>query len=680
MAGLITQPSIQEVRERANIEEIVGEHVTLRTAGVGSKKGLCPFHDEKSPSFNVRPHHGTYHCFGCGESGDVISFVQRMEHLTFVEAVERLAGRYNVQLQYEEGQRPKDAIDYGSRQRMLQAHALAEGFYADQLRSPEAGEARTFLAAKGFDRSAAATYGVGYAPKGWDALQKFLRTRGFNDQELLRCGLLSEGQRGTYDRFRGRVMWPIRDITGATIGFGARKLFEDDKGPKYLNTPETPIYKKSSVLYGLDLAKKSITGNRRVVVVEGYTDVMAAHLSGVPEAVATCGTAFGDDHVRLVRRLIGDTDRASGIHLATDSVQRGEVIFTFDGDAAGQKAALRAYNDDSKFLAQTYVAVAADGLDPCDLRLQRGDAAVRALIEGRKPLFEFAIHSVLAQVDLDSAEGRIAALRAAAPVVAGIKDNALRGEYARRLSGWLGMDIEEVRRSVGGASKRLAAQQSQPPAYGGGTRGPAPAASGQYSGGQAGHAQSQPGVDPSVAPSANPGANPSMAAVSPRLRDVVDQRDPLAMIEVRALGAVLQLPHVVGTAFDQLPPSTFAVPALRAIAEAVVGSGGVAPLAGQPALISSFMQRLYDSVPHLLHALLGDVMNLPVPARDEAEATEYVRGLLRRLEELALTREITDLRSRLARLQGTDSAEESRQLMQVLVHLDDRKRALRTVN
>ena len=204
------------------------------------------------------------------------------------------------------------------------------------MRGPEAVAGRRFLAERGFDQAAADSFGVGYAPKGWDNLTKHLRGKGFTEAELAVSGLCTQGQRGVYDRFRGRLVWPIRDVTGTTVGFGARRLYEDDQGPKYLNTPDTALYKKSQVLYGLDLAKKNIAAQRQVVVVEGYTDVMAAHLAGIGTAVASCGTAFGEDHVRIVRRLLGDVeDESAGVAFSSRVSRGGEVIFTFDGDEAG---------------------------------------------------------------------------------------------------------------------------------------------------------------------------------------------------------------------------------------------------------------------------------------------------------------------------------------------------------
>ena len=440
MAGRIRDEDIALVRERARIDQVVSEYVTLKSAGGGSLKGLCPFHEERSPSFHVTPSRGMWYCFGCGEGGDLLSFVQKIDHLSFAEAVEKLADKAGVQLQYVDGGASPNK-QQGQRKRLVEAHKKATDFYQAQLVTPEAQTGREFLTQRGFESEICATFSVGYAPKGWDALTNHLRQAGFTDQELLAGGLVSQGNRGIYDRFRGRLVWPIRELGGEVIGFGARKLYDDDEGPKYLNTPETPIYKKSHVLYGLDLAKRLISKEQQAVIVEGYTDVMAAHLAGVGTAVATCGTAFGADHIRVLRRLLMDDDR-----------MRGQVVFTFDGDAAGQKAALRAFEEDQKFVSQTFVAVEPGGLDPCDLRLQKGDAAVRALIESRVPLFEFAIKSVLASYDLNTSEGRIAALQEATPIIRKIRDSALRPEYSRRLAGWLGMDPATVAKAIGGSA------------------------------------------------------------------------------------------------------------------------------------------------------------------------------------------------------------------------------------
>ncbi|WP_313716956.1 DNA primase, partial [Arsenicicoccus bolidensis] len=357
--ALIKPEDIAQVKERTSIEDVVREHVTLRSAGPGSLKGLCPFHDEKTPSFTVRPAVGAYHCFGCGEGGDVIRFVQEVDHLSFVEAVERLAARSGVELRYEDGDAPQRE-PAGKRQRLVEAHRVASEFYAEALLAmPEARAGRDFLRAKGFSGKDCAVFGVGYAPRGGELVTHHLRAKGFNDDEIVTSGLAAQGRRGPYDRFRGRVVWPIRDVTGDTVGFGARRIFDDDRiEAKYLNTSETPIYKKTSVLYGLDLAKRAMARDRQAVIVEGYTDVMACHLAGVEQAVATCGTSFGVDHIKTLRRILRDEAGQSP----------AKVIFTFDGDAAGQKAAMRAFAEDQRWASQSFVAVADAGQDPNELR------------------------------------------------------------------------------------------------------------------------------------------------------------------------------------------------------------------------------------------------------------------------------------------------------------------------
>lgn len=438
MSGRIRDTDVSYVRDHSPIDEVVGDYVQLKSAGGGQKKGLCPFHDEKSPSFHVTPARGYFHCFGCQEGGDVIAFIMKIDHLSFTETIERLASRIGYQLTYEQSSGGSKAPTV-QRSRLLEANSQASLFYQEQLQLPTASHARELLIKRGFDKTASQSFEIGYAPDQWDALSKFLLGKGFSAEELLLAGLTKEGTKGAIDRFRNRLIWPIRDISGDLVGFGARKLAsdEEDTGPKYLNTPETSIYKKSQVLYGLDKAKKEIAKKRQVVIVEGYTDVMAAHLAGIPTAVATCGTAFGDEHIRILRRLLMD-----------DDAFRGEVIFTFDGDAAGQKAALRAFGDDQKFVTQTFVAVEPSGLDPSDLRQEMGDAALRDLIARRVPLFEFAIKSSIKQFDLGNADGRVQALNSAAPLIGKIRDASLRPEYARSLAGWLGMEVEVVMAAV----------------------------------------------------------------------------------------------------------------------------------------------------------------------------------------------------------------------------------------
>ena len=450
-SGRIRDEDVAHVRDSSAIDGVVGDFVQLKSAGGGQKKGLCPFHDEKSPSFHVTPSKGFFHCFGCGVGGDVIAFLMKIDHLSFSESVERLADRMGYTLRYD-----GTNISTGpsiNRSRLVAANLAAMNFYRDALNLPGGAQiGRDFLQKRGFDKAAAQLFGVGYAPDEWDGLYKHLKTLGFSDSELSLAGLTKDGTKGPIDRFRNRLIWPIKDISGDVVGFGARKLASDevDQGPKYLNTSETPIYKKSQILYGLDMAKKEIAKKRQVVIVEGYTDVMAAHLAGITTAVATCGTAFGDDHIRVIRRLLMD-----------DDAFRGEVIFTFDGDAAGQKAALRAFGDDQKFVAQTFVAVEPSGMDPCDLRIASGDAAVRDLIARRVPLFEFAIKSEIAKHDINSAEGRVSALNQVAPLISKIRDASLRPEYARLVAGWLGLEVDIVTSAIKKSGYRQSSSPSE---------------------------------------------------------------------------------------------------------------------------------------------------------------------------------------------------------------------------
>src|ERR1700704_570192 len=447
MAGRIPDRDIAAIRERTRIEDVVGDYVQLRRAGADSLKGLCPFHDEKSPSFHVRPNHGHFHCFGCGEGGDVYAFLQKIEHVSFVEAVELLADRVGYTVTYTGAAATNVQRDRGSRSRLLAANSAAQVFYAAALQSEGAAPGGQYLLDRNFDGQAAARYGCGFAPSGWDSLTKHLLRKGFEFKELDAAGLSREGRRGPMDRFHRRLLWPIRASSGEGIGCGARRIFDDDQmEAKYVNTPETVLYKKSAVLFGIDMAKRDIAKGHQAVVVEGYTDVMAMHLSGVTTAVASCGTAFGDEHLSMLRRLMMD-----------DNFFRGELIYVFDGDAAGRAAAVKAFEGEQNLTGQSFVAVANDGMDPCDLRLKSGDGALRDLVARRTPLFEFVIRTALGDHDLDSAEGRVSALRRCVPMVAKIKDSTLRDEYARQLAGWVGWeDVAQVIGRVRGEAGRPA--------------------------------------------------------------------------------------------------------------------------------------------------------------------------------------------------------------------------------
>jgi DNA primase len=610
VAGRIRDEDIAEVREKARIDDVISAYVALKSAGGGNLKGLCPFHDEKSPSFNVTPARGMYHCFGCGVGGDVIKFVMEMDGLGFSETVERLAEKVGVQLSYEEGgapQRPSGP----QRPRLVEAHKHAAAWYVEQLDTPEAMQARQFLDQRGFDQETAATFGVGFSPRGGDDLVKHLRQQGFRDDELVTSGLAGDNNRGLYDRFRGRLMWPIRDTSGDVIGFGARRIFDDDRiEAKYLNTPETPIYKKSQVLYGIDLARREIGRTSQAVVVEGYTDVMACHVAGVRTAVASCGTAFGEEHGRVIRRLLQDHDEF-----------RGEVIFTFDGDEAGQKAALKAFEGDQSFAGQTYVAVEPSGLDPCDLRLQQGDAAVRELVARRVPLYRFVLGNVVSRYDLDRADGRIDAMRDAARLVTAIRDRSKVDAFARELAGMLGVDPNDVQREVRRAASR--------------------------------------------ASSASP-----VASVVPT-QGLPDARDPRLSLERETLKLVVQHPGAIAASVGELDQDDFTHPAYRAVWAVVVAAGGV------DAADAQWATRLQGSTAdERLQGLLAALAVETVHSSKEPTAA-YAAQHVHRLRELTALRRIADLKSRLQRTNPVDEATEYNKMFGELVALEQHRRDLR---
>lgn len=617
MTGRIRDEDIALVRERISIAEVISDTVTLRSAGGGNLKGLCPFHDEKSPSFNVSPARNVWYCFGCGAGGDAIKFLMDAEHLSFVESVERLAARVGLQLRYvaTDHTTPRARPQQGQRQRLVAAHAAAVEFYRAQLTTPGARPAREFLARRGFDKAAAERYACGFAPDGWDLLTRHLRQQGFSHDELVTAGLSRPARSGSLiDRFRRRLLWPIRDLTGDVVGFGARKLFDDDDSPKYLNTPETPIYKKSHVLYGIDQAKREIAKQGKVVVVEGYTDVMACHLAGVPTAVATCGTAFGTDHIGVLRRLLLDTDAVAG-----------EIIFTFDGDAAGQKAALRAFDDDQRFVGRTFIAVSPDGMDPCELRLAKGELAVRDLVASREPLVDFALRHVIGRHDLDTVDGRVEAMRRAAPLVAKIKDREKRPEYVRKLAGDLGMEIEPVQRAV------LAAAHA-----------------------------------PGKTNTASRGAPAQPQSPSPA-------DSPQVTVEREALKLALQAPVLAGPMFDAVEATEYRNPVHVAVRAAVAAAGGAAAATGGAVWIESVRHACEDLA---AQALVGELAVEPLRIDGELDP-RYVSVTMARLQWGAVTGRIRELKSRIQRINPVSSKDEYFAAFGELLSLEQHARALR---
>lgn len=614
MAGKISSRDIEEVKARVNIADVVGSYVALKPASAGSLKGLCPFHQEKSPSFNVRPLQGFYHCFGCGAGGDVYKFLQEMESLSFYEAVENLAGKVGFTLTYEAGAK---GPDQGQKARIFEANLAAAKFFQDQLMTDAAIPGRDFLKSRGFDKAAAELFGVGFAPKGWNNLTDYLKAAGFTEEELISASLSSKGERGLYDKFRGRLIWPIRDTSNQVIGFGARKLFDDDQGPKYLNTSETPVYHKSAVLYGIDLAKKDISKSQKVVVVEGYTDVMACHLAGITTAVATCGTAFGDEHIRILNRM-----------LSANVDNPAEVIFTFDPDEAGQKAAMRAFADADKFHANSYIAVGPDGLDPSDLRVQKGDEAVVLMIENKKPIYEFAIKQKMKNFNLESVEGRVGAARASAAVIATIRDSALRSIYIRELSNWVNLDLSEVSSLVDRAIKEKVVSAVAP-------------------------------MRTDSAPEAPVEKNFSAP----------DLNDPSVRFERQLLEVLIQQPALVALEdLRELAAGDFLAGAHSAIARAVSSAIDFQK-------DSNWLSKLVEATDPELHSFLRSLAATQLPAGNEHELARYVSGVVNSGFIALLTRQKLSLQAVLRQLDPSES-EKISEIQRELVSIEQRRRKL----
>lgn len=622
--GRIHPDDIAMVRERTPIEEVVAARVTLRRVGSGLS-GLCPFHDESSPSFNVSPNRGLYHCFGCGEGGDVIAFVQKTEGLSFVEAVEKLADKAGIELRYLGADPSYQAPPPGQRARLLDAHRVAQAFYLPLLHTADGAElGRKYLEERGFTDADITSFEIGYAPKEFDGLLKTLKAKGFTEEEAVLSGLAVKNDNGkVYDRFRGRLVWPIRDQTGEIIGYGARRLSEDDKGPKWLNTPETPIYHKSEVLYGIDRARKAIAADRVAVIVEGYGDVMAMHLSGVPYAVATCGTAFGESHTKVVRRLLRDDTG-------------GRVIFTFDGDEPGQKAALRAFKENNKFASQTYVAIAPDNMDPLDLRLQRGDDAVRALVASAVPLVEFVLKSTMKSFDLASSEGRTNALRTLAPIVGDIKDPVLRAEYVRQVAGWLALPEHSVSQAVAWANKQKGEQAERDAAWGE-----------EVAASRAATAEAP------VVVASLPHPNPA---------------DPTLANEREALKCLLQSPVHARQALQGVGADTFTHPTYRAVYEAVMAAP--APSEGHE---TQFVVQVADSLADPMAKRVVSELAVEVLKSGAVGVSEFVHDVLLRLRDRDMERQISGLKVRMNQV----AQAEQMPLLQEIMGLEKQRRDLR---
>lgn len=606
MPGMILKEDIEKVRATADLYDIVSATVSLKPSGTGAYVGLCPFHDEKTPSFSVRPALGVWHCFGCGLGGDVFGYVEHQENVDFRDAVELLADKYHIELHYDQSNAKKEHTG-SKRARLLEANEAAQEFFVSQLMTKDALAARKLLDGRNFSQADCQRFGCGYAPQGWDNLVRYLAGKGFTQQEMLDAGLARQGQHGVYDYFRGRVTWPIRDSTGRALGFGARKLYEDDSiGAKYINTPDTALYRKNQVLYGIDMAKAAIVKKRQVVIVEGYTDVMAMHLAGVDTAIATCGTAFGAEHAKIVRRLIAD-DSLGAVQLIGPLKVDGQqlssrIVFTFDGDAAGQKAAIHAFGLDAAFSTQAFVAVADDNLDPCDLRIKRGNEAVRALIANAEPLYDFVIKTAIGRFDTTYTTGQMGAVKAVAPLIAQIRDRSLLDLYSRKAVRQIGVDLDIMQREVRDARRKLNVRDED--AYAPKRRFAANAAA------------AEPRMEQGVNPYANPSARKALEH-----RDAAEQSyyridDVVFICEQQFMATLIQVPLAVDpTLFASLTLSSFMTPVFRTLFQAIAAAGGL-PSTDTPQGL--WMHNLTKAGGPMLESVINElaVMQLPLPPSD----------------------------------------------------------------
>ena len=424
--ALISPDSVERVKQAADIVEVVSAHTDLRRQGA-RYVGLCPFHDERTPSFSVEPTEKLYHCFGCGVGGDVIKFIEEKDGLNFAEAVELLADRYGVELEREQ-EDPRAEARRQHRRRLEQLLDRAAAFYGNYLwESKEAAKARDYLAGRGLREEVLRDFGVGYAPSAWDKLLVAGQRAGFSVDELRGVGLVQRGQRGgEYDRFRERIMFPIRDRRGRVLGFGGRAM-RSDQGAKYVNTAETDFFHKSQILYGVDRAKAAIAKAGRAVVVEGYTDVIALHQAGIEEAVGVMGTAITGEQVAALSGMVE------------------EVVLALDADSAGQEAMLRAQSVAAGRRMRLRVAAMPAGEDPAEMMVEEeGAERFRGILEKAEELTSFQVGLVLERTDVGSPVERDRALAEVAPVLAGLGESASRDDLVRRVAERLDFDPATV--------------------------------------------------------------------------------------------------------------------------------------------------------------------------------------------------------------------------------------------
>jgi len=441
---MIPEEKVREVRERAPILEVISEYMSLRKSGA-NYQGLCPFHGEKTPSFNVNPARGIFHCFGCGVGGNVISFVMRMEGISFPSAVRFLAKRVGVEIPERpltrEEKRAVDEVEllYGISE-------LALAFYRRVLETEEAGEAgRRYLERRGVDRETAAAYRMGFAPAGWDGLTRYLERKGVPLPQAEKLGLLRKSEGGKYyDTFRNRLLFTIADLHGRPIGFGGRVM--DDSLPKYINSPESPIYHKGEVLFGLDLAKKRVRETGSVIIVEGYFDHLALYRAGHTNVVATCGTALTPAHLKILRRY-------------------AEKVYTlFDSDEAGRKATVRSMELFLEDGMPAKVVQVPDGDDPDSFLKDREPGAFDPLLEGALPIFDFYCRELLKRVDAKTVEGKVAFIDEVAPRLMKMANPVERALYEKEVCRMVGIDLRTLHSRMGVAPEPAQRPPTRPPA------------------------------------------------------------------------------------------------------------------------------------------------------------------------------------------------------------------------
>jgi DNA primase len=609
--GRINEQDIQALRERADLAAIVGSHTALSRNGA-RLKGLCPFHPEKTPSFTLDPVRRLYHCFGCGEGGDVYAFLQKVEALSFPEAVERLARIVGYDLRYEElspGQRKA----LGRRTRIGEAVAAAAAFYAGRVRAAEAEPARAYLRSRGLGDDEIAMFGLGWAPDSWDELTRHLLGAGFDVAEIIDAGLASQGRQGPVDRFRGRITFPIRDATGReVVAFGGRvvpgvdlQTAPRDGAPRYINSPETELYRKSRTLYGLDLARAEIARRQAVLVVEGYMDVIALHLAGVRYAVATCGTALTAEHFRVLER------------------HAPRVVLALDADEAGYAAAEKARALAAEVgVREVAVLELPDGKDPADLAGE-GAGAVEEALGGIVTAVEFQIAQLLRTADISTPEGQVAAYRQTFPLLGSIGDRFLRYRYIRDVV------APAVRLNADLIERELDEEDLATPA----------------------------GAPPEA---------PRPASAPPAARapgDIVDagQRDPQMMLERSLLQLALQRPDLLPDSWKDVSETEFRAPASRLLFSCLrsTASGDLeAVLACLPD----------DDARRRVRGLAMDELTVTTHA--------WAAELLARFRSSAVQRELDDVRAQLAQVNDRTDPLRQRELMRTELDLQLRRRAL----